>query len=109
MTDTTICPWHDESTPSLVIDKENNSFRCLGCGKEGDLDMLRAKLAPVSEQCDNCLYFKVSITRLYHGLCRRRPPVIIGEADPALAAWPGVNWEDWCGEWQKDKEAPEGA
>ena len=30
------CPWHDDSTPSLVLYPENNSFFCFGCNEWGD-------------------------------------------------------------------------
>ncbi|MGA7270466.1 MAG: bifunctional DNA primase/polymerase [Acidimicrobiia bacterium] len=32
----TSCPWHDDSTPSLVLYPENNSFYCFGCSEWGD-------------------------------------------------------------------------
>ena len=31
------CPWHDEKTPSLVMDRLKGTFRCYGCGVEGYL------------------------------------------------------------------------
>jgi DNA primase len=33
----TICPFHDERTPSFHIYPESNSFHCFGCDKSGDL------------------------------------------------------------------------
>jgi len=30
------CPLHGEKTPSFMVFKKNNSFRCFGCGAGGD-------------------------------------------------------------------------
>lgn len=32
----TACPWHEDSTPSLVLYPDNNSFFCFGCHEWGD-------------------------------------------------------------------------
>lgn len=32
----TSCPFHDENTPSLVINKQKNIFHCFGCGEGGN-------------------------------------------------------------------------
>ena len=32
-----LCPFHDEKTPSFVINQEKNNFNCFGCGKSGDI------------------------------------------------------------------------
>ncbi|HSX38595.1 MAG TPA: DNA primase [Chlamydiales bacterium] len=31
-----LCPFHDEKTPSFVIQKGNNHYHCFGCGAHGD-------------------------------------------------------------------------
>lgn len=31
------CPLHDEDTPSFFIDKDDNGFKCFGCGAGGDI------------------------------------------------------------------------
>lgn len=31
----TLCPFHEERTPSCNFDPEHDSFHCFGCGKEG--------------------------------------------------------------------------
>lgn len=31
------CPWHDDETPSLWVDWENNIWGCHGCGRHGDV------------------------------------------------------------------------
>ncbi|WP_233706332.1 DNA primase [Helicobacter felis] len=31
-----ICPFHNERTPSFVINPARNTFKCFGCGKSGD-------------------------------------------------------------------------
>lgn len=30
------CPFHDENTPSFVIDHKHQRFHCFGCGTQGD-------------------------------------------------------------------------
>jgi DNA primase len=32
-----LCPFHDDSRPSLVVDPRRQSFRCWPCGKHGDV------------------------------------------------------------------------
>jgi twinkle protein len=32
-----LCPFHNERTPSFTVFKENNSYKCFGCGKSGDV------------------------------------------------------------------------
>ena len=32
----TACPFHDENTPSLIINKSKNLFHCFGCGEGGN-------------------------------------------------------------------------
>lgn len=32
-----ICPFHDDTNPSLCIDHENGLFYCFGCGAKGDI------------------------------------------------------------------------
>jgi DNA primase len=33
----TLCPFHSEKSPSCVIDRVRNTFKCFGCGKGGDV------------------------------------------------------------------------
>jgi hypothetical protein len=33
------CPFHEENTPSCVIDLDRNMFHCFGCGKEGKVKL----------------------------------------------------------------------
>jgi DNA primase len=30
------CPWHEDSTPSLSVDREKGLYHCFGCGESGD-------------------------------------------------------------------------
>jgi DNA primase catalytic core len=38
------CPWHDDSTPSLSVDKEKGLYHCFGCGEAGDAFSLVQKM-----------------------------------------------------------------
>lgn len=31
-----LCPFHDEKTPSLSIDRKKGLYHCFGCGQSGD-------------------------------------------------------------------------
>ena len=31
------CPWHNDKTPSLSVDREKGLFNCFGCGESGDV------------------------------------------------------------------------
>ena len=33
----TCCPFHNEDTPSFMVDTEYNTFHCFGCGAHGDI------------------------------------------------------------------------
>lgn len=32
-----LCPFHNERTPSFTVPKQNNTYKCFGCGKNGDV------------------------------------------------------------------------
>ena len=32
-----LCPFHNERTPSFTIPKQNNTYKCFGCSKSGDI------------------------------------------------------------------------
>src|SRR4030042_2632494 len=38
------CPWHDDSTPSLSVDREKGLYHCFGCGEAGDAVALVEKM-----------------------------------------------------------------
>jgi hypothetical protein len=48
----------------------------------------------MEENCGNCSFFN-------NGLCRRFPPQLYWNAEDhtAIAAFPDVSRDDWCGEW----------
>jgi len=41
------CPWHEDSTPSLSIDKDKGLYNCFGCGESGDAFDLVKKIQGV--------------------------------------------------------------
>ena len=41
-----ICPYHDDSAPSLMV--YNDGFHCKACGERGSLEKLRRKLSGVT-------------------------------------------------------------
>ncbi|MCC6131764.1 MAG: toprim domain-containing protein [Acidobacteria bacterium] len=38
------CPWHDDSKPSLSVDREKGLYHCFGCGESGDVVALVQKV-----------------------------------------------------------------
>jgi DNA primase len=38
------CPWHDDKTPSLSVDREKGLYNCFGCGESGDVVTLVEKM-----------------------------------------------------------------
>lgn len=34
------CPWHDERTPSCLVDEARGAYHCFGCGRYGDISDL---------------------------------------------------------------------
>ncbi len=38
------CPWHDDATPSLSVDREKGLYNCFGCGESGDVVTLVEKM-----------------------------------------------------------------
>jgi DNA primase catalytic core len=41
------CPWHEDSTPSLSVDREKGLYHCFGCGESGDVVSLVQKMRGV--------------------------------------------------------------
>ncbi len=37
------CPFHNETKPSLFVNKEEGFFHCFGCGRKGKFESLIAK------------------------------------------------------------------
>ena len=64
------CPWHDDSTPSLSIDREKGLYNCFGCGESGDVFDLVKKQKGVG--------FKEALSFLkdYAGTAVRPAPVV---------------------------------
>lgn len=43
-----LCPFHNERTPSFTIPKEDNTYKCFGCGKSGDVFSLFMEVEKIS-------------------------------------------------------------
>jgi DNA primase catalytic core len=41
------CPWHEDSTPSLSVDRDKGLYHCFGCGESGDVVSLVEKMRGV--------------------------------------------------------------
>jgi len=41
------CPWHEDSTPSLSVDRDKGLYHCFGCGESGDVFALVEKMKGV--------------------------------------------------------------
>ncbi len=41
------CPWHEDSTPSLSVDRDKGLYHCFGCGESGDVVSLVEKMKGV--------------------------------------------------------------
>jgi DNA primase len=39
------CPWHEERTPSCVINTKKEFFHCFGCGKHGPIEEIMKKVS----------------------------------------------------------------
>ena len=38
------CPWHDDKSPSLSVDRDKGLYNCFGCGESGDIFTLTEKM-----------------------------------------------------------------
>jgi DNA primase catalytic core len=38
------CPWHEDKTPSLSVDRDKGLYNCFGCGESGDVVTLVEKM-----------------------------------------------------------------
>jgi len=45
-----LCPFHDDDKPSCVVYEDDNSFKCFGCQKHGDLLTLLVKITGRTRQ-----------------------------------------------------------
>lgn len=69
------CPWHDDQTPSLSVDREKGLYHCFGCGESGDAFTLVEKM----KRCD----FKSALAFLKSG--RFEPTAsVVPPSPPAL-------------------------
>jgi len=42
------CPWHDDKSPSLSVDRNKGLYNCFGCGESGDIFTLTEKMKGLS-------------------------------------------------------------
>jgi len=52
-----LCPWHDDSTPSLSISRKKKLYHCFGCGASGNIFTYIMKV-------ENIDYFPDAVRRL---------------------------------------------
>lgn len=38
------CPWHNDTNPSLSVDRDRGLYNCFGCGESGDIFSLTEKI-----------------------------------------------------------------
>lgn len=48
----TLCPFHNEKTPSFYVRTDKQYFHCFGCGKGGDVFKLAGQLLGISKPID---------------------------------------------------------
>ena len=39
-----LCPWHNDTNPSLSVDRDQGLYNCFGCGERGDIFTLTRKM-----------------------------------------------------------------
>ena len=66
-----LCPFHSERTPSFIVNRNKQTFHCLGCGEHGDVISFIMKLKGIS--------FKDAL--VYLGIKSGQPVKV----DPAIA------------------------
>ena len=47
-----LCPFHNEKTPSFVVNSRGQFFKCFGCGEGGDVIKLAGKLLGIDKPFD---------------------------------------------------------
>ncbi len=60
----------------------------------------------MTEKCETCRFYDKYRNSENEGLCRKNPPMpmtLVGSPD-AVAMWPEVQDDDWCGEHQSKTE-----
>ncbi len=62
-----LCPFHDDTNPSLSVDQERGLFHCFGCGASGDIFDVVMKLRGLD--------FKEALAYLKNGTALESPPV----------------------------------
>jgi DNA primase catalytic core len=70
------CPWHDDSTPSLSVDREKGLYHCFGCGEAGDAVGLVEKMKGVGFK-DALEYLKTQAGALPRP--RSKPPAAVAK------------------------------
>ncbi len=58
-----LCPIHNETTPSLVIDEDSQRYSCFGCNRKGTLLELKARIYKKREECVMAINKITSIER----------------------------------------------
>ena len=66
----TCCPFHDETKPSMMIDLEDETFKCFGCDQKGTLTELVMKI-------ENLDFFQA--TKKIHSINKNKPLPMVYE------------------------------
>ena len=100
-----VCPFHREKTPSFMVNKERQFFKCFGCGKSGDvftfvqemesmdfpeaLKYLAARAGVIltntfsdvaSSQKNRIKDINTEAARFFHNFLLKMPPAVAGRA-----------------------------
>ena len=76
------CPWHEDSTPSLSVDREKGLYNCFGCGESGDAFTLVEKMKGTD--------FKGALEYLKGGRFEPVPVSSVSLSKPAVLKEPQV-------------------
>ena len=66
------CPWHDDKTPSLSVDRTKGLYNCFGCGESGDVFNLVMKMKGLDFK-EACNYLKQADLEIPENTVKEKP------------------------------------